>query len=528
MELITSLKGIAFQSKYQALVIFTVFWTFVLLVTGTITSGFHFIDDHELIRMDHDLDNGSFGSVASDWILRDFALRFRPFYYLHRVISVQIFGDNFVLFSLQNLVLLILTSWLLFLTFRNLRFSTIQSLGFSFLSLVGTQAAIWWRLGPNETIGIFVFSLSLYFLTKSYIVERGRLYFVSSFVFMFFATLSKESFIMMVPLYVFLNFLLYWNKYKVGILKNIWENKLFNFLWLVILGIEAYIVMVVVGTNKIGYAGADSESLGLRRILGTIKSLITQLNWQLVVYLAVLCGALFLYRWFRKRSLPRYQLKLLLLTAFVFIISVVPQGVIYAKSGVYERYLIPGSLAVAFVSTALFFISVSLVESRMRKQILTVLIVGIALYTSYAHVKATVNTAEAFTLEGVTLNSALKKLDENISGDDILVIAAEPANNFEQGYSLKYYLQYVLEHSNFYYYPISLKSTSTKFEQGLSEGFVSFLNVRTTDDLENESNAKAVWIFAEVEELFLQHAVWFNAEDYTREQFGLYVVYTRN
>jgi hypothetical protein len=176
----------------------------------------------------------------------------------------------------------------------------------------------------------------------------------------------------------------------------------------------------------------------------------------------------------------------------------------------------------------LFYISVSLVESKKRKQILTAFIVGIALYTSYAHIKGTIYAGKLFTQEGVSLNAALNKLDENISGDDILVIAAEPSNNFEQGYSLKYYLQYKLNHSNFYYYPISLKSTATKFEEGLSAGFISFLNIETTEDIENKEDTKAVWVFAEVEELFLQHAEWFIETNYERVQYGAYVVYTRN
>ena len=100
------------------ILIFSIFWLLFVKNTGTIDSGVHFQDDHEIISINTELKEKNY-NVLSVYAVRmhreiNETQRFRPFYYFHRVLEVVIFKDNFYAISVYNLILIILTSSVLF------------------------------------------------------------------------------------------------------------------------------------------------------------------------------------------------------------------------------------------------------------------------------------------------------------------------------------------------------------------------------------------------------------------------------
>ena len=68
----------------------------ILIKSGTLKSGYHFMDDHELIRMEYTLEHSdqSVPSLMHAMINNDFHWRFRPFYWVERVGCTAIFGRD--------------------------------------------------------------------------------------------------------------------------------------------------------------------------------------------------------------------------------------------------------------------------------------------------------------------------------------------------------------------------------------------------------------------------------------------------
>jgi hypothetical protein len=90
------------------------------------------------------------------------------------VFSIQILGTNFVLLSLLSLTMAVLTSWFLYMFARQVHFGRVGAFLFVLLIFMGQQAAIWWRLGNAEPIGMFWLSIGLYFMART-IFDAGKL-----------------------------------------------------------------------------------------------------------------------------------------------------------------------------------------------------------------------------------------------------------------------------------------------------------------------------------------------------------------
>ena len=89
----------------EFLLLFLVFTSIVFLLlagTGTLFSGFHYVDDHEFAETEFLLKKEQWSIVRTirSWIVFDRGKRFRPLYYTLRVLTVAIFGVNTVAISI--------------------------------------------------------------------------------------------------------------------------------------------------------------------------------------------------------------------------------------------------------------------------------------------------------------------------------------------------------------------------------------------------------------------------------------------
>ncbi|PSB14366.1 hypothetical protein C7B69_19130, partial [filamentous cyanobacterium Phorm 46] len=280
---------ISFFKKYDYLTVFLlilIFWFLLFITSGSLFSGYHFTDDHEIAHINYNftVENLGIFEVSSQWIHNDLLTgRFRPFYYIHRILETRLLGINWALWSLYTGMLGVLTTFFLFMFGRFINFSIIEALLFSFLITLGAQSAVWWQLGPNETIGTFLLAGALVFAALSERANKYKKIYEGLFIFfVLIMSLSKESFILMIPAIASIKV---WISHQMRTLS--WPQSLKkNILSLSFLGIffltELLLVKFYIGLNPdIGYAGVDGFNIS--SIINATQSLSQAGYWWLIL-----------------------------------------------------------------------------------------------------------------------------------------------------------------------------------------------------------------------------------------------------
>jgi len=162
------------QKDIFAVSIFFLFWFGLFFYSGTFTSGYHFIDDQDIISLNAKINNTSFLYTAKNYITFDLNWRFRPFWSLHRVAEIKLFGTNFKMFGIYTGLLCLFTSFFLYKFASTIGFKYLQSIVFTFLTLVNPASVIWYQLADSENIGMLFLSLSLFLMAKSIYSEKKK------------------------------------------------------------------------------------------------------------------------------------------------------------------------------------------------------------------------------------------------------------------------------------------------------------------------------------------------------------------
>lgn len=503
-----------------AFILFVLFWASFFTITGTVTSGYHFRDDHEIISINKNVQELGLIDASKTIIKKDLDIRFRPFYYFNRAVLTKLFGTNFLLWSLYNAVLAIFSAYFLFLFIYRQSYKFIHALLFPFLVLIGAQSAIWWRLGPAETVGFFLLSASLFFLVNS-IFRKKKYQLLISVVLLFLATLSKESFTLFIPAYILL--LLYF-KYQREPDKTIFNIIRSNIIvitsLLVILLIELYIIVFVVGTNKIGYAGIDSSF----NIIKFLKFVYAFLQHNVYIYL-ILFGLFLLFQSLKSCKVNlNIDLKKWMPYAFNFIILlaiIVPQFLLYNKSGFFERYLLPLNLGFSLV---VVFLLKNIYRNNnialFSKKIFTIAIIWVI--CSFLK-NDTLPIAKSFAKEGELTNKFLSTIVDNTKTNDSILVVLNGNENFEYGISLNKYLKIKAnrKHINFFTVDTKLKND---FEKHLSIRFSQIFNNNIVDEINTNFSCIAVLRFSTNKAI---KAKIDSNNDYQRNDFDYFTVYTR-
>src|SRR4030095_4310618 len=97
---------------------------------------------------------------------------------------------------------------------------------FSLMSLVGQQSVIWYQSADLENIGMFLLSLSLFFLAKSIYSKNKISFYKTAFaISLALCSLYKESFLLMVPAILFLYLWIYAFKNSLTIIESFKFNR---------------------------------------------------------------------------------------------------------------------------------------------------------------------------------------------------------------------------------------------------------------------------------------------------------------
>jgi len=451
--------------------------TFVLLFftfTGTVKSGYHFIDDHEILLISNHLSQEPIVHVYVKIIKKDLKKRFRPMYYLHRVLQVKIFGKNLTAWAIYTVLLLLITLVCFYAGLRKLDFSILETISFLTLAFVGPQMAIWWRLGPNETIGMFFLGFAFYFM-----VSCQKRYRLNTFLFVLFlvlASLCKESFAIIIPAFLLFKVWHEMQLYRWSLKTAIFKNMLL-IIPLFVMSIEILIIIFVIGTNKIGYAGVYGS---IPSVLKGIFSIIKSKFKQFIVILGFFLAAIF-FELKDEKKFMNFSKKLIMSFSFCLLI-IIPNLILYAKSGMFERYLLPSLLGFSFLIVSL------IKETRLKFPWLSLLFLAVIFVFS---IKPSINAfseGRKFSIAGNHTKMILSHISGCFQSSPRVLMVANPVKNFEISASIDRYLS-IEKGKKIYAYSIEDKNSWGKLAgvgESLTEVWRSWFNNRMFPDMKGE------------------------------------------
>lgn len=331
------------KGALAAFAFFSVFWFGVLYLSGSLTSGFHFTDDHQIISFSKSIDSVGFIDMAADYIRGDISEkgRFLPLYDIHRLVEVKLFGTDFFMWAAYGWLLAVAASTGFAVYLLMTGFSLFEALLFPCLLFLGFQAGVWWRFGTAETIGMPLLSFML--VVSAIAARRPGVVLDAVFVVLgVMLMLSKEAFILFIPAAVFLRVWTHQMINKAGWARAAASSLVPGLVLVALAGADIVFIKFFVGTTGMGYAGYEGFNAG-PFISALVNYLYASHAWLVPVGLVLYMA--------QKPGSRGYGA---LLPVFLFFcLALLPQALLHAKSGVSERYLLPGVFGPVFTVVAL-------------------------------------------------------------------------------------------------------------------------------------------------------------------------------
>lgn len=410
----------------------------VTMGMGTMTSGFHLVDDHEFAEWVYQMkyQNIGVGELIRDKVRADFSWRYEPLYYSARIFSCYLFGIDLVALSVMKALEIAVTLIFLYYCGRLTGASKIYSMLFSLVSMVGYQSAVWWKLGPQEAQCTLLFAMGFYCLLK-YLTSDRKYWMVFSLILLAAMVNYKESYIILMP-FLMLYVLYYelrseervtWKKVGNGIRRRLGYLICLGIIFL----IPVSVIVFYVGTNNYGAVGLDASEPFSAYVDGITRSLQGDLKW--FKRFGVLFGLILLTFWDELKKLWK---EMILATAFLL-----PQFIIFGRSGIGERYVLPTSIGFAF-----FFILVISGWKPLAGKRRAVYVLGILLLLA-AHGRVMLREADYFRYRGESVTSMLEAVRSMASGETNILACFRP--NEEGNLTINYWMK-LHDLDNVYYW----------------------------------------------------------------------------
>lgn len=407
-------------------------WIFFLLLVfgvvigmGTLTSGFHLVDDWEFakyvewMRVEH----RSIRDCLKEAVGYDLTMRFRPLYYINRVLMAAVFGINLTAMSVVKAFEIVVALGALYYCARQMKCNMVYAALFAMTVMVGYQSAVWWKLGPQESYDIMMFAIGFYLLLK-WLRTGKKWYSFASIGAFFLMSIYKEPFILLLP-FVGLYVLYEEMQGRRVTWKNLWAAIRARLPFLLTLGIifavEMYLIVFVIGTNNYSYVGLD-ESMTLEEYKQVWSNAMgADLKWY--VRFGTLMLLILLTYW---EQLKKCGWEVLLAAAII-----VPQCITYSKTSIEERYILPVVLGFAF-----WFVIMGCnfrpLSGKRRIVYMLCLLLMLA-----AHGRVVIREADYFAYRGESIATMLETTLDLVEGTDMRVLSCFAPN--QEGNKTMYY-----------------------------------------------------------------------------------------
>jgi len=520
-------KYIRFLNKQSNLSLFFVilaFWSSFYFITGTASSGYHFIDDHTIIVSYNSMqvEGKSFTDTCMHWIRIDYVKRFRPIYWIHRVFQTRVFGLDFFAWSLYLGALAVISTFLMYIFGQLVEFSKEEALLLAFLSFVGLHGAIWWRLGYNEVPGAFFIPVALIFMALSVRSEKGGgLYKVLFVVFAILMSLSKECYIVFLPSIAFFYIWLFIEKRNVTLYESIKHNILHTSILIAVSLAEMSYIVFFVGTKKMVYAGV--EGFHPVEYIKNIESLFKYGNIGVMLAgIAIILGVKISKKELSIRCVQNNAHHVIL-----FLLMAIPEAILYTKSGFIDRYLMPGILPLSFF-TVYTYRHININMRRFKPVMLFMIILVCANNT-----RLMANRAFIFTDIGTGTKAMFRSIERNIEETSPMLVVMNPQVHHECSRSIKLYLATVSRRNNLYLKQVNNRGDTvfSKNIKNLEGSMEDWYNHQTLDTMQDKTKFSCIVVFPGLSKYFYRISKnWFVPENYTFESFkvgdtGNYIVY---
>ena len=325
----------------------------ILTITHAIESGYHFVDDHELIRIEQAvIKKVSFKDTLNQWLKIDMNVRFRPLYWLERIGMGYLFGCNLLAFNIWTTIKGIFAFTFLYVSARLMKYNRCISIIFPMIIMLGPQFTPWYRSANQESTGVLLCAAALMVLAIQYHSKKytSWIYNLILTVLSVLMGLVKESFTLFMLIVPILKMWLeYWDDTDIScmntnrkrrLIKIFKENALWYICILIAFIVNIYIILFYVGVDKVGYAGFHRDTGIMQYVMGIKSSLLYNMRYYtllagIIVFMIILCLQLI-----EKHDIKKYLSLCVILTCAMAI-----QLIAHAKSGMWERYLFPYIIA---------------------------------------------------------------------------------------------------------------------------------------------------------------------------------------
>lgn len=394
----------------------------ILQKSGTITSGYHLADDHELIRMEFGFKNGSaLGQSIIGWVVGDFHWRYRPLYWVERVLGSFFLGSELLYWNYYTAIKGILSFVLLYFTARYFRYGRMVSALLPCVVMLGAQFTPWYRSANQENTGLLLVAFVLCMISVQAFHQKYTAGYYNALIIIgaVLCGLVKESFTLFMPVFIAVKFWLeYWEdgkEIRKGDFLRCLKNNAVTY-GIIILAMLVNIGMILfrVGVDKVSYAGFSKDTPLWVYKQGVKASLFVYMKQYtyagiLIFFLAVVC-----YRAIEKKDIKKY-----ICLGMISVCAMGIQLIAHAKSGMWERYMIPYMVAyaVAFVLLAYRFFEKDRIQKLVFYAILFWLVGG--------GIKTAYENSVSYAEDGRNTNQFLNELYARTAEDDDILCAFE-------------------------------------------------------------------------------------------------------
>jgi hypothetical protein len=508
-----------------------------LFATETFFSGFHLIDDQTYIILNANYQSVSFLPAGYQAIRDDLFLRFRPLAILYYVaiakwVYPSFTGIAFVL-ALQG----IFSCYFFFRFARILKCGLLLSFLFPLFILAGNQGVIFWRNCMSETLCMLLISLAFYYLARS--LGPGVRYQVSGIryqktnrnldttlfsTFLFLSTFVKESFIILVPAILFFKIWLEAIASDIKMLNSLKRNLRLIIFFSVLIVTEISIIYYykAVSNNFIDYVSIDRDTFKPYNLTVSLFRLLISKGY----FVAIVPTIFIIILWRKRNILWAEEVKIFFLPlTILFLLIILPQIILYAKSLIFERYLLPGTLG-----GGLLIIYLQQYISRNGKQLkwLPAYFLPFCILILLLQITLMTRGARIYAKDGYAVKTALKTIIQNTKPTDTILVVAQPKGESEPAISVRTYLTAAIGdfRKNVFVEPvIDSSGDPNKIEQSDVANFLEMTKGIRYNNIINKNSITCILFFEDIRDRFLWRHPEVDTLLYQRFDVGRFNIY---
>ncbi len=445
-----------------ALLFFSAVWGGLLTYTGAISSGYHMMEDHEIIDNQKLIGNRPLAEVIFQETARDLRNRFTPLFNIYRISFSHFFGLHFLPWHLFLLGLLIASSAALFLFARLSGARIFISFLLPLVLIAGSQTEALLRLATNELMGLTALSFALLSILLSVLLPGQKLKWeVVAHMSTFFMCCAKENFVLVLPCLAAIKIYLHQQSEGEGFFKAALQTIMFTGIQVLILLFSIYMITCyITNNNESVYAGG---SLSLSGLLDTTLYYLQEstswygfMNSLAPYYTLIFSGLLFITLQFKKIS--PHQKAGILYWCMLFIYMFTNQYLIHYKVGFSGRYLVVVSVFLGLLLLEFF----KVIENHFHRAFRVVMSVLLAMLVLYK-LLLSYRQMNIYTREGLAIKQTIQMVTKRADATQPILLVTDDLLHIEMIQALMKYVRVTIPSAEFDILPVS--SNEVQFVQ---------------------------------------------------------------